>query len=170
MTTRSFLVLSGNKSRCLSGMKVFINGWSLTIPEMSESHGFFSIWFTLSTTSQYPHLYACFQCLCSYICLVFLTSLKLKWSLNKTSLYITWNHCITSSLLPYHKTYITMLFTQSHIQQIVLSFRYAQGAVNKASLVSHFRENTDMSSSYAIHYMTTVVTSIIEVPRCYETI
>lgn len=36
-----------------------------------------------------------------------------------------------------------MLFIQSHIQQIVLSFKYVQGAVNKASLVSHFRENTD---------------------------
>lgn len=58
-----------------------------------------------------------------------------------------------------------MLFTQSHIQQIVLSYRYAQGAINKASLVSHFRASTDISSSYAIHYMTTVVRSIIEVPQ-----
>lgn len=58
-----------------------------------------------------------------------------------------------------------MLFIQSHIQQIVLSFKYVQGAVNKASLVSQFRENTGMTPSYAIHYMTTVVTSVIEVPQ-----
>lgn len=135
----------------------FNNIWNERVPEV-----FFCLIYPIYII---PVFSSCFQCLYSYICLVFLTSLKLKLSLNKIPLYRTWNHCITSSLLPCHKTYITILSIQLHIQQIVLSFKYVQGAINKAYLVSHFRENTDMISSYAIHYMTTVVTSVVEVPQ-----
>lgn len=141
-------------------MKVFISGWSLQSLKWANPRGFFYLIYPLYNIPTSPSL-----CLFPMSLLIHLFGIfnyfKIK-SISKQNIFMhNLEHCITSFLLPYHKTYITRLFTQSHIQQIVLIFKYAQGA----SLVSHFRENTDMSSSYAIHYMTTIVTSTIEVPQ-----